>query len=502
MHVYLYTEGNFCFVIHPILSSSRVPAIAVIAILVSLALLGTGELTPRTASAETSRALAITNQSVEIDYGEKISISATIDVGYSAKEIDNVRALFRPHGGSTIWSYSYPKYSLASPDGSEILIEFDILTGPGSYYPPGAEFDIQIEVTDLVGTTSSIISPDSIEYLDPANDWERVTGDGYTVIYYGIDRARVEELVATVDHRIPTLEATLGVTDPPNFKAIVFPSIQAATPSFPPVSQTATDQFLFVGFAQPEYHLFVQGQMNSTTFTHELAHLYSHEAISSSFTGVPSWLGEGLSRFLESGSSESSNDRLRSSVRPDELLSLNHMQTIPGQQSDVFIFYPQAGAFVGYLVEEYSHATMADFLEQMNKGRSLEDAFELIYDKPFYEVENDWRALFNADPLPIPSATVEPGEIDGEQLPNTPVPLIDYEASAAASTGQRLDSTSTVTPSSLPTVTPENPQVFIPGDFEENNDPDWLVAGLIIGLSVVTGLWLFTSRRRMPKRKT
>jgi hypothetical protein len=502
MHVYLYTEGNFCFVIHPILSSSRVPAIAVIAILVSLALLGTGELTPRTASAETSRALAITNQSVEIDYGEKISISATIDVGYSAKEIDNVRALFRPHGGSTIWSYSYPKYSLASPDGSEVLIEFDILTGPGSYYPPGAEFDIQIEVTDLVGTTSSIMSPDSIEYLDPANDWERVTGDGYTVIYYGVERARVEELVATVDHRIPTLEATLGVTDPPNFKAIVFPSIQAATPSFPPVSQTATDQFLFAGFAQPEYHLFVQGQMNSTTFTHELAHLYSHEAISSSFTGVPSWLGEGLSRFLESGSSESSNDRLRSSVRPDELLSLNHMQTIPGQQSDVFIFYPQAGAFVGYLVEEYSHATMADFLEQMNKGRSLEDAFELIYDKPFYEVENDWRALFNADPLPIPSATVEPGEIDGEQLPNTPVPLIDYEASAAASTGQRPDSTSTVTPSSLPTVTPENPQVFIPGDFEENNDPDWLVAGLIIGLSVVTGLWLFTSRRRMPKRKT
>ena len=488
--------------IHPILSSSRVPAIAVIAILVSLALLGTGELTPRTASAETSRALAITNQSVEIDYGEKISISATIDVGYSAKEIDNVRALFRPHGGSTIWSYSYPKYSLASPDGSEVLIEFDILTGPGSYYPPGAEFDIQIEVTDLVGTTSSIMSPDSIEYLDPANDWERVTGDGYTVIYYGVDRARVEELVATVDHRIPTLEATLGVTDPPNFKAIVFPSIQAATPSFPPVSQTATDQFLFAGFAQPEYHLFVQGQMNSTTFTHELAHLYSHEAISSSFTGVPSWLGEGLSRFLESGSSESSNDRLRSSVRPDELLSLNHMQTIPGQQSDVFIFYPQAGAFVGYLVEEYSHATMADFLEQMNKGRSLEDAFELIYDKPFYEVENDWRALFNADPLPIPSATVEPGEIDGEQLPNTPVPLIDYEASAAASTGQQPDSTSTVTPSSLPTVTPENPQVFIPGDFEENNEPDWLVAGLTIGLSVVTGLWLFTSRRRMPKRKT
>ena len=488
--------------IHPIVSPCRVPAIAVFTILVSLVFFGTGELVPKTASAETQRTLRITSQSVDINYGNKISVTAVVDVGVSVKEIDNVRALFRPNGGSTIWSYSYPNYSLVNTDGNEILIEFDILTGPGSYYPPGTEFYIEIEVTDLGGQTSSIVSPNSIEYLDPANDWERVRGNGYTVIYYGIDRVRVEELIATVDHRIPTLEATLGVTDPPNFKAIVFPSIQAATPSFPPVSQTATDSYLFAGFAQPDYRLFVQGQMNSTTFTHELAHLYSHEAVSSSFTGIPSWLGEGLSRFLESGSSESSNERLRSSVRPDELLSLNHMQTIPGQRSDVFIFYPQAGAFVGYLIEEYSHATMAGFLDQMNKGRTLEDAFEFIYDKPLFEIENDWRALFNAVPLPAPLTTVVRGDISGEQGLNTPVPLVDYEAAAAASSDSQPDSTSTIAPSSLSTVTPENPQVFNPADFEEKSDPDWRVASLIIGLSVITGIWLFTSRRRMPKRKT
>ena len=502
MHVYLYTQGNFCFVIHPISRSSRAPAIVALAILVSLGFFWTVEQTPQTVSAENLRYLSITSQLVDIDYGEKISILTTIDVGSSAKEIDNVRALFRPQGGSTIWSYSYPNYSLTGTDGSEVMVEFDILTGPGSYYPPGAEFDIKIEITDLDAVTYSIISTDSIEYLDPANDWERVKGNGYTVIYYGVDRSKVEDLVETVDHRIPNLEATLGVTDPPNFKAIVFPSIKAATPSFPPVSQTSTESYLFAGFAQPQYRLFVQGQMNASTFTHELAHLYSHEALSSSFIGFPAWLGEGLSRFLESGSSESSNNRLRSNVSTNYLLSLSHMQTIPGQSRDVSIFYPQAGAFVGYLVEEYSHATMADFLDQLNKGRSLEDAFELIYAKPLYEVENDWRAMFNADPLPIPSATVIPGEISGEQIPNSPVPLVDYEASAAASTGRQPDSTSTITPSALPTVTPEIPSVFNPADFEETNDPDWLVAGVIIGLSVITGLWLFTSRRRIPKRKT
>lgn len=499
MHVYLYTQGNFCFVIHPILVRSRVRVIAILAILISFTFFWSIEQTPRTANAENSRPISITNQSVDIDYGKKISISVTIDVGSWTKKIGNVRALFRAQGGSTIWSYSYPNYSLTGTDGREVIIEFDILTGPGSYYPPGAEFDIKIEITDLDAVTSSIISTNSIEYLDPANDWERITGDGYTVIYYGVDRSKIEDLVATVDNQIPTLEATLGVTDPPNFKAIVFPSIKAATPSFPPVSQTATDSYFFAGFAQPEYRLFIQGQINSSTFIHELAHLYSHEAISSSFTGIPSWLGEGLSRFLESGSSESSNNRLRLTVSTDDLLSLSNMQTIPGQSSDLSIFYPQAGAFVGYLVEEYSHEIMADFLNHINQGKSLEEAFERIYHKPLYEVENDWRAMFNAAPLPTPSATVIPDKINGEQVPNSPVPLVDYESLATASTNH---SKSITTPSALPTFTPEIPSVFNPADLEEKNNPDWIVAGLIIGLSVITGLWLFTSRRRMPKRKT
>ena len=473
--------------------------IAILAILISFTFFWSIEQTPRTANAENSRPISITNQSVDIDYGEKISISVTIDVGSWTKKIENVRALFRAHGGSTIWSYSYPNYSLTGTDGREVIIEFDILTGPGSYYPPGAEFDIKIEITDLDAVTSSIISTNSIEYLDPANDWERVTGDGYTVIYYGVDRSKIEDLVATVDNQIPTLEATLGVTDPPNFKAIVFPSIKAAPPSFPPVSQTATDSYFFAGFAQPEYRLFIQGQINSSTFIHELAHLYSHEAISSSFTGIPSWLGEGISRFLETGSSESSNNRLRSTVGTDDLLSLSNMQTIPGQSRDLSIFYPQAGSFVGYLVEKYSHAMMAEFLDHINQGKSLEEAFERIYHKPLYEVENDWRVMFNAAPLPTPSTAVIPDKINGEQVPNSPVPLVDYESLAAASTGHLR---STTTPSALPKVTPEISSVFNPDDFEERNDPDWIVAGLIIGLSVITGLWLFTSRRRMPKRKT
>jgi hypothetical protein len=481
-------------VIHLFNNSSRLATIALITA-VFLGILSASS----TVSAMGTGAMTIADQSVVIDYGKKITISTDVVTEADENEIQAVRALFRPRGGSTIWAYSYPEFSV---DNNKISLTFDIPTGPGSYYPPGTEFDLDIEVTLTNDEISSVRSSEPIEYLDPDRDWQRVTGNGFTIVYYGVSRASVEELVATIDHRIPTLETTIGVSDTPDFKAIVFPSIKDATPSFPPVSQTATDQFLFAGFAQPQYRLFVQGQMNSTTFTHELAHLYVHEAVSSSLaSNMPSWLNEGLARFLESGSSDRSNERLRASVRPDELLSLKYMGTIPGKRSDVFIFYPQAGAFVGYLVEEFSHATMAEFLAAMNGGQPLTKAFEDIYGKSLYEVENDWRDMFNASPLPLPSATVEPAEpinTTDSVGRSTPVPLLAYGSGVSITS----EPESEANPESLPTVTPQTaPKSGESADVQDSG-PDTLVAGIVIGMSVIIGIWLFVSRRKMPKRKT
>ncbi len=491
---------------------------AIIAVLISVVLLSFDLAATQIARAAGSYApanspgtLAVVRQMVDIDYGNKISITAVIDSG--SRPVESVRALFRPRGGSTIWSYYYPEFVI---DGELISVSFEIATGPGSYYPPGIEFETEIELTHPEGDISIAVSPELVEYLDPDKDWKRTDGDGYTIVYYGISDSDVNKLIATVNSRIPTLKNVLGVTDAPDFphfKAVVFPSIRDATPSFPPVSQTATDQFLFAGFAQPEYWLFVQGQLNARTFTHELAHLYTDEVISSSLNaGIPSWLGEGLARFLETGSSSSSNARLRSSVRPDEFLALRHMQTIPGQRSDVFIFYPQAGAFVGYLVEEYAAGSMGDFLAAINGGQSLLLAFEEVYGKSLYEMENDWRANFEVAPLAIPSVTPEPAEPSEESSPGTPVPLVNFSAGSSAtpdSAGVEVEAgaTRTTAPVFLPAVTPRNSETA--GGVDDSSatgtgngsDPDYLVAGLMAALLVIAGGWLFIARRSKTSKR-
>ena len=423
-----------------------------------------------------------------ITYGEKIEVSSTLGIGPTP--VTSARALFRPRGGETVWSYSYPQAEISS---TSVSINFEIPTGAGSYYPPGTEFDVEFELTFGDESRESVRHSGSIEYLDPGKPWKRRNGDGYEIVYYGVDEQAVTDLISHTNSRIPRFKSVLGVSSTPNYKAIVFPTVADATPSFPPVSQTATDQLLFAGFAQPQYRLFVQGRISPTTFIHELAHLYTHEAISSVLTGgIPSWLNEGLARFLETGSPATSLSRLKSSTSPEELLSLRNMNTIPGQRSDVFIFYPQSGAIVGYIVEEYGDERMAEFLALMNRGRSLNEAFELVYDATLHEVENRWREMYGASPLPLSTPTPIPTLVV-EDTRSTPVPLVDFSAPSSGSKPVESLNPTTV-PQATPTF-PTNPTMPT-----EQSDPNILVDALAIGLSIVVGVWLFLSRRGRPPK--
>ena len=431
--------------------------------------------------------MTIAEESVEIDYGNKITISLTVKPGIDS--VESVRALFKPRGGSTVWSYSYPEFSTNTMD---VSLKVEIPTGPGSYYPPGTEFDLEIELIDVEGNIYRARSNNSIQYLDPSKNWKDAKGEGFSILYYGVQTSRVENLVTQVNARIPTIKKVVGVNNTPEFKAVVFPSVQEATPSFPPISNTATDQLFFAGFAQPQYRLFVQGQMNTLTFIHELTHLYVHEAVSSSLTArMPSWLDEGLAVFLETGKSEPSNQRLRSSVRPDELLLLRNMNTIPGRREDVFIFYPQAGAFVGYLVEKYGADTMARYLAGINNGESAIENFKEIYGSSIYEIENDWRSTFNATPITIPSPTSEPSRTTKHSMQSTPVPLVDYKVNTEKTSGA-----TPYTPKVSSTTTVKNST----DDMATRSSSRQLVPTITIGLTIIMALGVFAFRYKNHKR--
>ncbi|MDA1279854.1 MAG: hypothetical protein O3B95_07400, partial [Chloroflexi bacterium] len=161
-----------------------------------------------------------------------------------------------------------------------------------------------------------------------------------------------------------------------------------------------------------------------------------------------------------------------------------------------------------YLVEEYGDETMAEFLAVMNAGAALLPGFEQVYGRSLYEVENTWRASFNADPLPIPSATSVPTRT-ANQPSGTTVPLVDYGAKSTTDAelvspnpANTPGSSGTVVPVFLPTTTPAIPSAPVENGPTTDSSPGFIVTGVVIGLSVLVGLWLFTSRRsKLPTRK-
>ena len=62
-----------------------------------------------TVYADDHHSMTIVKESVEIDYGNKITISLTLKPEIDS--VESVRALFKPRGSSTVWSYSYTEFS-------------------------------------------------------------------------------------------------------------------------------------------------------------------------------------------------------------------------------------------------------------------------------------------------------------------------------------------------------------------------------------------------------
>ncbi|MEX0762174.1 MAG: hypothetical protein WD208_03895 [Dehalococcoidia bacterium] len=363
---------------------------------------------PGGAVADSHSASRVTQQSHTIDFGQQITV--TLQAENDDADIVDIRAFYRPRGPGNIQSYSYADFT----PGRAVTASSSISTGGANYFPPGTEFEVYFEITDSTGMSIQT-EPQVIEYLDPGIDWKRQADGPLTVVYYNISDGEIEGLLDAAQEQLPAMARMTGVEEIPDFKAVVFPSVQAATPSFPPVSQTATDNHFFAGFAMARYGLFVQGEPSQSTFVHELSHLLVASVVRSTLaTQAPSWLDEGLAVYSETGSRQPTESSVASAAAENRLLPLRNMNRIPGQRDQIAVFYPQSGNFVGYLVEQFGEESMGAMLQNLNAGQRLDDAFAEAFGESMADVENEWRTSVGAQPLPASTPTANNGESTSE----------------------------------------------------------------------------------------
>ena len=357
-------------------------------------------------AAADSPPITVLDSGYTIDFGSAIHFS--LDAAATEAPITEIRARFKPHGPDTVWSYDYARFS----PGNTVHAEFDIPTSGSVYYPPGVEFDVYFIVTDAAGNTlqTPLVQ---VEYLDPGLEWEHRTSGALTAISYDLPPSTVDALLAAANDRFPAIMETVGLEDPREYRAILFSSTRNAEALFPPVSETTRREHTFAGFALTEYDLFILARPRASMFVHELTHMLVAGATTSPLgRPVPAWLNEGLAVYFETASSAASRGSIQTAARRGELLPLSAMNTMPGRPDDISLFYPQSGAFVGYLIERFGRSPIAGILQRLDSGTPIADAVEQALGTPLEQLDSAFRAWMGAPPAPTPTparADTDPG---------------------------------------------------------------------------------------------
>ena len=328
------------------------------------------------------RAIRIVESSHRIEFPDRIVFTLEAE---APPEIQSAR-LYYTLGSQGVKVYTYP---VRFTNSENIKAQFVVNTGRDGFIPQGAYIEYYYVFTDSLG--NSVMSDSrAFEYLDPRYNWQRLVQDDFTLIWHNRPERAVRRLAADVSVRLRAVRELFGLEGDYDFRAVIINSRAEANRSFPPLSDTAQDTFLYGGFAFDKYGVLVVAGLNRDSLIHELTHLMFAERLDSPRAKPPIWLNEGLAMYFEPGGGYRESDVQRA-LRTGGLIPLRHMRSIPGKPDDVRLFYSQSASMVRFLMDEFGQERMDMLLTELNEGRKIEDALIHTYGVGVDELDKGWR---------------------------------------------------------------------------------------------------------------
>ena len=325
--------------------------------------------------------IRVLSTSASIDFPDELVLKLEAE---SDSRIERIRVDYQI-GGQTVRTYGYPEFTPSNRVSADFVIETD----GARYLPSGADIAYSYTIENVAGRTVKTDTL-SLEYKDPSKEWERVQEGNLIVLYHDLPSGEVSQAARDVAERMESVKSLLGIDVSRPQKAVIFNSNSEARRGFPVVSDRATREHLYGGFAYGDYDLFIMVGLDRSTMVHEMTHLLIDEAVDSPFAVVPAWLNEGLAMYFEPRQT-GRNSALISSARRGELMRLRNMGSVPGRPHDVGAFYAQARSVVRFMMDSYGEDRMSAVLRAIDGGLRIDQAVQDIYGMSLDDLEREWR---------------------------------------------------------------------------------------------------------------
>lgn len=389
--------------------------------------------------------LTVVSSSAETDF--PLRIIFTISVEGDAK-INDIRLHYNIErlSHAQVTSEIYLTFTPATSVDTEWI--WDMRKSGG--LPPGSRVTYWWTVSDEEenGITTQ---PATIYIEDERYDWHSVTEGNVTLYWYEGNDNFAQELMDATQTSLSQLADNTGVELESTIKIYIYANTQDLQGSMIyPQEWTGGVAFTQYGVIaigiQPTADGLVWGKR---VIAHELTHLVIHRVTFNPYSGIPTWLDEGLAVSAEGDLDNAFISALGIADQQDAFITVRSLSSpFSAYAGESLLAYAESYKIVSYLIDEYGREKMFDLLNTFRQGAGYDEALVNVYGFDMDGLHELWLDYYYPD---------------------------------------MADKVDTVTPTAV-----------MPVNGDSSNTVQWMLVGFLVGFFLV--LALFLGRRIWHRR--
>ena len=297
---------------------------------------------------------------------------------------------------------------------STVSTEVEVVTrGSDISVPVGTTFTYFWEVILVDGEEFSSEEV-SFVFLPSGNDWVAVESSIASVYFYGNRLQLAQDLLDAAAQTYEVIGRQLLKTDLDSgpVGVVLFSSESEMLEALPGRNTGFDAQTYTCGVKVAANTIYVtDGACDPIeTLRHEYVHILTDAAGIGAFGRLPSWLDEGTAVYGQRDPGSGYVSAFNIAVSFDRLIPFSEMATASAEAIQVNLFYGQAYAMVGFLIEFGGPDKFSQFFATIKDGKRYDDALELTYGFNLVEFESAFRSSFDLSELEVESPEINVSE--------------------------------------------------------------------------------------------
>ena len=257
--------------------------------------------------------------------------------------------------------------------------------------PPGSSMEYWWVLEDAGGSRVET-TPVRVQLEDNRYTWRSLTEGKVTIYWYEGGQSFVQELMTSAQQALARLAKDTGAYLEKSVEMYIYASardLQGAM--IYPQEWTG-------GVAFSRYGIISLGMSPNDldwgkgATAHELTHLVIHQMTFNPYSGLPTWLNEGLAMYAEGALGSGYVDLLNKAMAEEGLISVRSLASpfsaYPGEAS---LAYAQSYSLVKFLIDSYGQGKMLELLNTFKQGSSYDGALDKVYGFDMDGLDALWR---------------------------------------------------------------------------------------------------------------